>query len=79
MLELWWPFLLLIVVFIAGGWIMMRAIGTGSDGSYLGLMKRQAEAMEAQVVLQSQLLDEMRRHNELVAQAQSEDPKGTRE
>lgn len=52
MLELWWPFLLLIVVFIAGGWIVMRAIGTGSDGSYLGLMKRQAEAMEAQVVLQ---------------------------
>lgn len=69
MLEIWWPFLLLIVVAIGGGWVMMRAIGTGREGTYLGLMQRQAEAMEAHVALQAEILAEMRRQTALMAAA----------
>ena len=59
-----WPFLLLIAVFVGFSIYMLRAMGTGKEGSYTSLMKRQLALTEAQIEQQAQMLAEMRRQSD---------------
>ncbi|MEJ6388438.1 hypothetical protein [Gymnodinialimonas ulvae] len=58
-----WPFILLIACFIGFSIYMVRAMGSGKDGSYTSLMKRQIDLVEAQVALQADLLAEAKRQS----------------
>ncbi len=58
-----WPFLLLITCFIGFSIYMVRAMGSGKEGSYTSLMKRQIDLFEAQIAVQADLLAEARRQS----------------
>ncbi|MBY4892341.1 hypothetical protein KUL25_06140 [Rhodobacteraceae bacterium N5(2021)] len=60
MLDMW-PFFLLIAVFVGFSIYMARTMGSGKEGSYAALMRRQNELMEAQVTLLADHLTEARR------------------
>ncbi|OAN75560.1 hypothetical protein A8B78_16245 [Jannaschia sp. EhC01] len=60
MLDMW-PFFLLIAVFVGFSIYMARTMGSGKEGSYTALMRRQNELMEAQVTLLAEHLTEARR------------------
>ena len=62
MLDMW-PFFLLIAVFVGFSFYMARTMGSGKEGSYTALMRRQIDLIEAQVGLQSELLAESRRQS----------------
>jgi hypothetical protein len=60
MLE-YWPFLLLIAVFVGFSVYMARLLGTGSGGSnYLKLMEAQVVIMKEQADAQKLLAEELR-------------------
>lgn len=61
-----WPFILLIAVFIGFSIYMVRAMGSGKEGSYASLMKRQIDLTEAQIAMQRDLLAEARRQSAAV-------------
>lgn len=68
MLDMW-PFFLLIAVFVIFSLYLARAMGSGKEGSYMGLMKRQNELMEAQISVQMEMLAEMRRQSDALEQS----------
>ncbi|ABD55412.1 hypothetical protein [Jannaschia sp. CCS1] len=63
MLDMW-PFFILIALFIGFSLYLARAMGSGKEGSYTSLMKRQNELMEAQISVQMEMLAEMRRQSD---------------
>jgi uncharacterized membrane protein len=58
-----WPFILLIGCFVGFSIYMVRAMGSGKEGSYASLMKRQIDLFEAQITVQVDLLAEARRQS----------------
>ena len=62
LLAYYWPFLLLIAVFVGFSVYMARVLGSGSGGSnYLNLMQAQVAIMKEQADAQRAMADEMRR------------------
>ena len=59
-----WPFYVLIALFVGFSIYFARSMGSGKDGSYTSLMKRQIDLVEAQIALQTELLAESRRQSD---------------
>lgn len=58
------PFAVLLAAFVYFSVYMLRAMGSGKEGSYTSLMKRQVDLFEAQIETQKEVLTEIRRQSD---------------